>query len=148
MESAASQRTPLRVALYAAHDTTVLPLLLAVQQVHAGNAVMPPPTWPPYAAALALELWAPSPETAHAEPHVASSPSPNQPMIPRQTQQHYVRVLYNGAVVPLPCAEERRGGACTLAAFARSMDSLRPADFHAECQVAGTRGGAQAGGSM
>jgi hypothetical protein len=147
MESAASQRTPLRVALYAAHDTTVLPLLLAVQQVHAGNAGTPPPTWPPYAAALALELWAPSLETAHAEPHVSSNggsdPSPNQPLAPRQPQQHYVRVLYNGAVVPLPCAEERRGGACTLAAFARSMDSLKPADFHAECQVVGThRGGA------
>lgn len=153
MESAASQRTPLRVALYAAHDTTVLPLLLALQQVHAGNAVTPPPTWPPYAAALAVELWAPSPETAHAEPHVSNGGStdlsPNQPLASRQPQQHYVRVLYNGAVVPLPCAEEQRGGACTLAAFALMMDSLRPKDFHAECDVAGThRGGIQVGASL
>lgn len=151
MESAASQRSPLRVALYAAHDTTVLPLLLAVQQVHRGATLAPPPTWPPYAAALAVELWAPSPETAHAEPHAlssngasASSPaydaSRTQPA--RQPQQHYVRVLYNGAVVPLPCADERqggRGGACTLAAFAASLDGLKPTDFHAECHVAGTQ---------
>jgi lysophosphatidic acid phosphatase type 6 len=75
MEAAAARRSPLRLALYAGHDTTVLPLLLAVRHAaaatHAGQAqtqaqaqavpqAQPEPlTWPPYASHVTFELWGP-----------------------------------------------------------------------------------------
>jgi hypothetical protein len=73
MEAAAARRSPLRLALYAGHDTTVLPLLLAVRhaaaaadagQAHSNaqaqtQAQPEPLTWPPYASHVTFELWGP-----------------------------------------------------------------------------------------
>jgi hypothetical protein len=77
MEAAAARRTPLRLALYAGHDTTVMPLLLAVRHAAAAAAAgagaaagggsgagaavaqAEPLTWPPYASHVAFELWGP-----------------------------------------------------------------------------------------
>jgi len=152
MEAAASHRSPLRVALYAAHDTTVLPLLLALRSSESprssssrSGSVESGLTWPPYASWLALELWAPTRETAHAEPHAigvdaaeqgSTNKAPVQPLEHQAVQQqHYVRAIYNGAVVPLPCARGQPHGACPLAEFTSSMRALLPKDFHAECTI-------------
>ncbi len=143
MDAAASARSPLRVALYAAHDTTVLPLLLALQS--SASPQRDAFTWPPYAASIALELWAPKTAHSHAEPHAAAKAK-----AAAAEQQHYVRALYNGRLVHMPCAPAGSAhGACTLTAFQASLGRYLPRDFHAECAVgAGAAAADKPGGGV
>ncbi len=64
LEASAASRSALKLALYSGHDTTLLPLLLALQP--RGEHTQPPLTWPRYASHVAIELWAPRPTDAAA----------------------------------------------------------------------------------
>ena len=114
MEARASHRSQLRMRLFAAHDTTVLPLLLALSPQGESH------TWPPYASALTLELWAPKASTEG----VASSTS----------GEHYVRALYQGRLLRMPCSEQAHG-ACTLSSWLECVAPLLPRDWHKDCRV-------------
>lgn len=132
MEASASHMTPLRVALYAAHDTTVMPLLLALAPptpAPAGAADEGLAHWPPYASSVAFELW-----------------GPRDPKAAAGEKGHFVRVLYNGEAMDLPCSTGGRHGGrhCSLTDFRLMLSPFLPVDFAAECHLAdGTDPGAK-----
>ena len=49
MEAATRDETPAKLLLYSGHDTTIMPLLVALQ--------IPLETWPPYVSNVVFELW-------------------------------------------------------------------------------------------
>ena len=112
LSAAAGHASPLRLSLSASHDTTVLPLLLALR----GGESTAWLTWPPFASCISIELWAPPPAAGDAAP----------------LAPHFVRVLYDQRVLPLPCAAGPHG-ACRLSDFASSLQRLIPVDYAAEC---------------
>ena len=114
-EAAAGGASPLRLSLSGAHDTTLLPLLLALRGVPGPDEAGQWLTWPPFASCLAFELWGPREGAAEAE--------------------HYVRVLHDGRAVPMACAQAVHGGACRLADFSRALRAFVPVDFVAECEA-------------
>jgi len=126
-EAAAGGASPLRLSLSGAHDTTLLPLLLALRGVPGPDEAGQWLTWPPYASCLAFELWSPRAGAAEAV--------------------HYVRVLHDGRAVPMACAQAAHGGACRLADFSLALRRFVPVDFAAECEAgaAGTGLADQAG---
>jgi len=113
LDAAASRAPVPALGLYAAHDTTIIPLLLALQRGLPAET-QAAAAWPPYASSVALELWAPPKEAPHGGA--------------------FVRVLFNGQVLPMACAEEGAvGGACPLAAFRAMMGPFLAGDLAAEC---------------
>lgn len=79
----ASTKPPLRMGIYATHDTT-LAGMLATLDVYGGRR------WPAFTASVGVELWK--------EPTKQAATTPKQP-------QHYVRLLYDGRPVRMPwCA--------------------------------------------
>lgn len=114
LDAAASRAPVPAMGLYAAHDTTVLPLLLALQRGLPADR-QAAAAWPPYASAVALELWTPAKETPHGGAQV--------------------RVLFNGAVLPMACAAEGNG-TCTLAAFRKMLAPFLKGDLAADCAAA------------
>ncbi len=146
LDAASSRRAPLRLALYAAHDTTVMPLVLAMRAMHPhgdGKARPPAPlSWPPYASHVSFELWGP-PES-EAAVGVASGTAPSagggaEPAAATSSdaaRAHYVRVLYNFEPLPLACAHGAAHHACKLADFRAAVAPFLPADFGEECAAA------------
>jgi len=143
LDAAASRRAPLRLALYAAHDTTVLPLVLAMRASGEGTAARQPLTWPPYASHVSFELWGP-PEAESAAPGAASGtapsagggasePAPAAAAGGDAAGAHYVRVLYNFQPLPLACARGAAHHACRLADFRAAVAPFVPSDFGEEC---------------
>ena len=143
LDAAASRRAPLRLALYAAHDTTVLPLVLAMRASGDGSAGRQPLTWPPYASHVSFELWGP-PEAEAAAGGAASGTAPSAgggsepaPAPPAAggdaAGAHYVRVLYNFQPLPLACARGAAHHACRLADFRAAIAPFVPSDFGEEC---------------
>jgi hypothetical protein len=117
MDAMAGRRAPdaPRLALYSGHDTTVLPLLLALRTGPPGAPPSPPPpVWPPFAASIVLELWGPPdapPSARHSaeggagavgDQAAAASAEAAAVLASREPHglmvapgAHYVRVLYN-----------------------------------------------------
>lgn len=116
-----------RLALFSAHDTTVLPLLLALQGDATGgggdNLRQPELAWPPFASAVAVELW-------------------RAPAAPSAGGGLFVRALHDGEVVVMPCAAMPsaylggKGGACSLADWLAAIAPIAaagPDEHAAEC---------------
>ncbi|KAJ2505239.1 hypothetical protein GGF44_000792 [Coemansia sp. RSA 1694] len=94
----------LKFALYSGHDSTVMPLLAALQ---ASNRNM---LWPPYAANILFELWK------------------------KNDGSRVVRVIYNGQVLKLqPEFEWCDLNACSLDTFYKHLDEYIPENIVAEC---------------
>lgn len=107
-----SHKSPLRVALYGAHDTTLGSLLATMAtsdyELH----------WPPFTSHIALEAF-----EERRDSGILSS---------LKSKQYFVRMRYNNTVVPLKGCQNPE--MCTLAEFNDIVDSLVPKDWQAECQ--------------
>ena len=114
MDAAASRMTSLRMAFFSAHDTTILPLLLALQLPETKVAL-----WPNFASSIVIELWAPTGAAADAG-----------------SECHRVRVLYNFQPLVLGTRGRAANGVCTLAEFRTLVSPYLPVDFAAECVAA------------
>eukprot|EP00933_Yihiella_yeosuensis_P034489 TRINITY_DN27977_c0_g1_i1.p1 TRINITY_DN27977_c0_g1~~TRINITY_DN27977_c0_g1_i1.p1 ORF type:complete len:489 (+),score=67.49 TRINITY_DN27977_c0_g1_i1:96-1562(+) len=78
------------VAIYSGHDTTLMPVLVALGLWDG--------LWPPFASSLALELWESKVQDSSDSTGSVSSRDP------ATCKRHwYVRAVYNDAVVPFPC---------------------------------------------
>lgn len=91
--------------LVSAHDTTLVPLLVALG-VYDGN-------WPPYASYISFELW----EDSSAD----------------ETPNYLVRVLFNGEALPLPRCEVDHSGRAPLSAAAIGLKPVIMKNLHHEC---------------
>lgn len=99
-----------KLRLFSAHDTTVMPLLVALRPDMRHSL-----PWPPYAAHVSVELYAEGGDSEGTPP-----------------ARYLVGAAYNGEPLPLPCAEAKTG-LCPLADFRAAVSRLLPADFRAEC---------------
>eukprot|EP01113_Clastostelium_recurvatum_P025334 TRINITY_DN3047_c0_g1_i1.p1 TRINITY_DN3047_c0_g1~~TRINITY_DN3047_c0_g1_i1.p1 ORF type:complete len:420 (-),score=107.39 TRINITY_DN3047_c0_g1_i1:166-1425(-) len=104
IETFNSGATPEKFVLYAGHDTTIAPLMMALGLVGPEDSANW--LWPPYASHMALELW--------------SDASNNQ----------YVRIHYNSVVQVVPGCQEM----CPLAQFVAIASNVIPNNFAQVCQ--------------
>ena len=127
-----------KLHLYSGHDWTVGPLLMCLCR----RAEPLLRTWPPFCAELAVELWS-------APPTDASRPTDDGPAAGAAPDGHahgaggggarYVRVLYNGTPLDLPCSAEGEQ-LCRLDDFKASLAPYCSACFETECASADQRG--------
>ena len=109
--------------LYSAHDSTVAPLLAALQ-VYDGR-------WPDFGAHVVLELLE---STGDGAPGTTSSAEEHG------APAHYVRVLFNHVPVELPAcaaaaaAVQPDGTLCPYERFREVLARFIPADHRRECQ--------------
>lgn len=119
-----SSRDPIRFALFSGHDTGPLgPMMSAFGVLNE--------EWPTYASMIVLEAWAPDADSAAA----AGS---------RSTQRHgddpangaYVRVLFQGRVLPVPGCNITEEGLCPLADYLNFTAAWYPTE--ADCSTGST----------
>ncbi|KAI5805598.1 histidine phosphatase superfamily [Peziza echinospora] len=139
MVQSAKGESPLRIALYGSHDTT-LAALLSTLGAFDGQ-------WPPYTSSIAFELFQDTKPDSAAPPPAAEKNSWTSwfgygltpTTTAAQLHNHYVRLRYNDAPLTLPqckpIGKHLPGDEsfCTLAAFKEIVDKIAPADWHAEC---------------
>lgn len=121
-----------KLHLYSGHDWTVGPLLMCL--CRRDEPLLS--TWPPFCAEVAVELWsAPSAD--------ASQPTAYWPARGAAPHAHagarYVRVLYNGTPLDLPCSAEGQQ-LCRLDDFKAALAPYCCECFESECASANTRG--------
>lgn len=113
MNMTISSRSPVKVALYGAHDTTLGSLLATLAD---SNFVV---HWPPFTSHLVLETF------AERQPDKLAW---------LRGAKHYVRIKYNDVVVPVRGCKDMY--MCTLSEFNKIVDDLVPEDWQKECQQA------------
>lgn len=99
-----SKATHPRVAIYLGHDTVIAPVLAALGAYKGADCV-----WPPYASRIVFELW---------EGSVSS-------------EQHYVRIIFNGRPVTshVPGCPVGEGSTCPLSTLAAHLASALGRSF-------------------
>ena len=112
MSAVVNDNSPLKVALYGAHDTTLGALLasLATDRFQL--------RWPPFTSHIAFETFEKQGN------HNSSSKHDNE--------QYYVRCRYNNRVVPIKGCKDAE--LCTLKEFERIVQSIAPDNWEEECQ--------------
>jgi acid phosphatase len=132
LEDRARGRSPLRLAVYSAHDTSLAGILCALDAFDK--------RWPPFTSHLTFELlrrkrrtwwWSLSPRTG-----------PGGPVGGGGDGEHFVRLRYNGHTVRLPAClgpekhwPGSQGEICTLKAFADATRrvSITQEEWEREC---------------
>lgn len=99
-----------RVALYSAHDTTVLPFLHAFEVADR--------KWPTYAANIVLELW--------------ERDADDEEAVQQHKERHYVRMMYNGNEVTLPGCHQQV--LCPFSRFEELSHRAIPINYEEECK--------------
>jgi acid phosphatase len=118
--SASSIGTP-QFAYYSGHDTTIGAVLGFLNV----TGIM----WPPYASTMQFELWQANSSEAQAQPSAPSTPN---------TSQYFVRVIYNGAVLPMYAAN-CCNDLCPVDDFLTYVNSMIPENLVQICQGDGLR---------
>lgn len=137
-----------KLSVFSGHDSSIL-ALLAVLGAFPGE-------WPPVASTVLVETWlvdrrdagarAPGIGRPHWSERTVSSDSRFASVSAKrgsEEKQAMVRVLFNGAVLPLAgCAgqeDKRKGGLCSLAAFRDMARRRDPEDYRKACEAVSAR---------
>ena len=137
-----------KLSVFSGHDSSIL-ALLAVLGAFPGE-------WPPVASTVLVETWlvdrrdagarAPGIGRPHWSERTVSSDSrfaSDSAKRGSEEKQAMVRVLFNGAVLPLAgCAgqeDKRKGGLCSLAAFRDMARRRDPEDYRKACEAVSAR---------
>jgi len=102
-----------KIRLFSAHDTTLVPLLIAMGVYD--------DIWPPFASHVAVEL------LERNEPSTSSTPCGIA------EQDRFVRIIYNSSVMRLPACDGEE--VCTLEQFEQAVRPFIPDDLDKECAV-------------
>ena len=114
---------PIRFALFSGHDTGPLgPLLSAFGVLNE--------EWPAYASMIVLEAWAPDTFSAGSSSSSSSSAQRNGD---DPTSGAYVRVLFQGRVLPVPGCNATSEGLCPLANYLNFTAAWYPTE--ADCST-------------
>ena len=145
-----------KLHLISGHDWSVSPLLMALTRPDDDAKHL----WPPFCSNLALELWScrdddwrgAAPRGAHdgsgAERSVGFWAAAGREHA--RDEGRYVRAVYNGVAVDMPCSSEGGGrdGACSLADFRSMLAKFCVDDFAAECSTTRSSKGDQKAGQQ
>lgn len=113
-----------KLHLYSGHDWTVTPLLLTSCRHDDPSTHL----WPPFCSNISFETWSDRGDDKMKLPYWGTRGVGNH------DDGRYVRTVYNGKAVDMPCSE-KGNEYCTMATFRTMMERYRVVDYEKECRM-------------